>query len=197
MRLDDLRQLRFSSRAEFRISLIALFGVLFFGLLNGLLLAAAGSLIMVIAYASRPPVVILGRDPVAGYFVNRVRYPEATETPGALVIRSAGAWFYFNADHIRRQIFELLNQATSGIKTVVIDFSLVPAVDVTAGGVLRGLARSLKARGIAIALAGLRDDVRENLMAVGAEQDLGPIPAHRTIEDCLRHGAGPPILMKN
>lgn len=31
VRLDDLRQLRFSSRAEFRISLIALFGVLFLG----------------------------------------------------------------------------------------------------------------------------------------------------------------------
>jgi len=102
--------------------------------------------------------------------VNRARYPEATETPGALVIRSAGAWFYFNADHIRRQIFDLLNQAPSGIKTVVIDFSLVPAIDVTAGGVLRGLARSLKARDIAIVLAGLRDDVRENLTTVGAEQ---------------------------
>lgn len=197
VRLDDLRQLRFSSRGEFRISLVALFGVLFFGLLNGLLLAAAGSLIMVIAYASRPPVVVLGRDPVAGHFVSRMRYPEATETPGALVIRNAGAWFYFNADHIRRQILDLLNQATTGIKTVVLDFSLVPAVDVTSGGVLRGLARSLKARGIAIALAGLRDDVRENLIAVGAEQDLGPIPAHRTIEDCLGHGAGTPIRMKN
>jgi high affinity sulfate transporter 1 len=190
VRLDDLRQLRFSSRGEFRISLVAMFGVLFFGLLNGLLLAAAGSLIMVIAYASRPPVVALGRDPVAGHFVNRVRHPEATETPGALVIRSAGAWFYFNADHIRRQIFDQLNQSPSGIKTVVIDFSLVPAVDVTAGGVLRGLARSLNARGIAIVLAGLRDDVRDNLMAVGAEQDLGPMASHRTIDDCLCHGAG-------
>lgn len=190
VRLDDLRQLRFSSRGEFRISLVAMLGVLFFGLLNGLLLAAAGSLIMVIAYASRPPVVALGRDPVAGHFVNRVRHPEATETPGALVIRSAGAWFYFNADHIRRQIVDQLNQSPSGIKTVVIDFSVVPAVDVTAGGALRGLARSLNARGIAIVLAGLRDDVRENLMAVGAEQDLGPIASHRTIEDCLRHGAG-------
>jgi high affinity sulfate transporter 1 len=197
VRLDDLRQLRFSSRGEFRISLVALFGVLFFGLLNGLLLAAAGSLIMVIAYASRPPVVVLGRDPVAGHFVSRVRYPEATETPGALVIRSAGAWFYFNADHIRRQIFDLLNQATSGTKTVVVDFSLVPAVDVTAGVVLRGLARSLKARGIVVVVAGLRDDVRENLMAVGAEQDLGPIQAHRTIEDCLRHGTESPTLMKS
>jgi SulP family sulfate permease len=65
----------------------------------------------------------------------------------------------------------------------------LPAVDVTAGGVLRGLARSLKARDIAIVLAGLRDDVRENLTAVGAEQDLGLIPAHRTIGNCLRHVA--------
>jgi MFS superfamily sulfate permease-like transporter len=170
---------------------------LFFGLLDGLLLAAAGSLIMVIAHASRPPVVVLGREPAAGHFVNRARYPEAIEVPGALVIRSAGAWFYFNADHIRRQILDLLNQAPSGIKTVVIDFSLVPAIDITAGGVLRGLARSLKARGIAIALAGLRDDVRENLTAIGFEQDLGPISARRTIEDCLRHGAGASILMKS
>jgi hypothetical protein len=68
------------------------------------------------------------------------------------------------------------------------------AIDVTRGE-LRGLAQSLKARDIAIVLAGLRDDVRENLTAVGAEQDLGPIPAHRTIEDCLRHGAGSSILI--
>jgi SulP family sulfate permease len=62
--------------------------------------------------------------------VNRARHPEATQAPGALVIRSAGAWFYFNADH-------LLNQAPSGNKTVVIDFSLVPAIDVTAGAIAR------------------------------------------------------------
>jgi sulfate permease, SulP family len=194
VRLADLRALRLASRPEFRISLVAFFGVLIFGLLDGLLLAAAGSLIMVIAHASRPPVVVLGRDPVAGHFVNRARYPDAIETPGALVIRSAGAWFYFNADHIRRQVFNLLGEAPAGIKTIVIDFSLVPAVDVTAGGVLCALARSLKSRNIATELAGLRDDVRENLTAVGAEQDLGPIAAHRSIDDCLRHrpGSSPP-----
>ncbi len=189
VRLDDLRQLRYSSRAEFRIALVALFGVLFLGLLDGLLLAAAGSLMMVVAHASRPPVVVLGREPISGHFVNRARYPEATETPGALVIRSAGAWYYFNAENIRRQILDLLSRASPGIKTVVIDFSLVPAIDVTAAGVLRGLARSLKARDIAVELAGLRDDVRENLTAVGSEMDLGPVPAHRSIENCVRQDA--------
>jgi SulP family sulfate permease len=185
VRLEDLRRLRVSSRAEFRVSLLAFAGVLLLGLLDGLLLAAFGALIMLIAYASRPAVVVLGREPSSGRFVNRARYPEAGDTPGALVVRSAGAWLYFNADHIRRRIIELADNALAGTTTVVLDFSIVPAIDVTAAGILRTLARTLKARGIALELAELRDDVAESLKGFGAEPDLGPIVGHRTIEDCL------------
>jgi MFS superfamily sulfate permease-like transporter len=102
-----------------------------------------------------------------------------------LVVRSAGGWFYFNADHIRRRIGDLAEAAPAGLQTVVIDCSIVPYIDTTAGTALRVLARKLKAQGVAIALADLRDDVLENLKAIGAEQDLGPIAAHRSIEDCL------------
>jgi SulP family sulfate permease len=70
----------------------------------------------------------------------------------------------------------------------VIDCSIVPYIDTTAGTALRVLARKLKGKGIAIALAELLDDVRENLKAIGAEQDLGPIAAHRSIEHCLPQG---------
>ena len=185
VRLEDLRRLRVASRAEFRVSLLAFAGVLLFGLLDGLLLAAFGSLIMLIAFASRPAVVVLGREPGSGRFVNRARYADAGDTPGALVVRSAGAWLYFNAEHIRRQIMKLVDGAPAGTTTVVLDFSIVPAIDVTAAAILRTLARTLKARGIAPELAELRDDVAGNLKGVGAESDLGPIVAHRTIEDCL------------
>ena len=51
VRIDDLRRLREASRPEFRIAMLAFAGVLFFGLLNGLFLAAAGSLVMLIAQA--------------------------------------------------------------------------------------------------------------------------------------------------
>jgi hypothetical protein len=51
---------------------------------------------------------------------------------------------------------------------------------------LRVLARALSARHIKLVLAELRDDVVENLKALDAETDLGPITAHRTIEDCLK-----------
>jgi SulP family sulfate permease len=191
VRLEDLRRLRLASRAEFRVSLLAFAGVLLFGLLDGLLLAAFGALIMLIAFASRPAVVVLGREPGTGRFVNSARYPDAADTPGALVVRSAGAWLYFNAEHIRRQIMEIVDNAP-GTTTVVLDFSIVPAIDVTAAAILRTLARALKARGIALELAELRDDVAESLQGVGAEQELGPIVAHRRIEDCLARGAEQP-----
>jgi MFS superfamily sulfate permease-like transporter len=186
VRIDDLRRLREASRPEFRIAMLAFAGVLFFGLLDGLLLAAAGSLVMLIAQASRPNVVVLGRDPGTGRFVNRERYPDARDPAGALVVRSAGGWFYFNADHIRRRIADMVDAVPTGLQIVVIDCSIVPYIDTTAGTALRVLARKLKGQGIAIALAELRDDVLESLRAIGAEQDLGPIMARRSIEDCLQ-----------
>jgi high affinity sulfate transporter 1 len=185
VRIEDLKRLRLASRTEFRISLFAFAGVLLLGLLDGLLLAAVGALVMLIANAARPAVVVLGREPAAGLFVDRARYPDAGGIPGALVIRSAGAWLYFNADHIRRRVLDLIDNAPADLKIVVLDLSIVPAIDTTAGAALRALAKALKRRGIALALAQLHDDVLENLHAIGAEEDLGPIAAHRTIEDCL------------
>lgn len=187
VRLQELLRLRIESRAEFWTAMVACLGVLFFGLLDGLLLAAVGSLVMVIAYTSRAVVAVLGRDR-SGYFVSRARNPGASETPGALVVRSTSTWLYFNAEHIRRQILTMIDTAPAQIRIVVLDFSNVPAIDITAGMILRGLVRALKDRAIRVEIAELRDEVAENLKLIGAEQDLSPIVAHRTIDDCLAAG---------
>ena len=185
VRFEELRRLLIQSRAEFWTSMVACVGVLFFGLLNGLLLAAVGSLVMLIAQTSRPMVVVVGRERSTGHFVSRARNPDASDTPGALVMRSASTWLYFNAEHIRRQIVDMIDGTPAGIRTVVLDFSSVPAIDITAGTILRGLVRTLKDRGIRIELAELHDEVVETLKIIDAEHDLGPVVAHRTIEDCL------------
>ena len=185
VRFEELRRLLIQSRAEFWTSMVACVGVLFFGLLNGLLLAAVGSLVMLIAQTSRPMVVVVGRERSTGHFVSRARNPDASDTPGALVVRSASTWLYFNAEHIRRQIVDMIDGTPAGIRTVVLDFSSVPAIDITAGTILRGLVRTLKDRGIRIELAELHDEVVETLKIIDAEHDLGPVVAHRTIEDCL------------
>jgi high affinity sulfate transporter 1 len=184
VKLEELKALRAASRVEFRIALIALAGVLALGLLNGLLLAALGSLIVLIARAARPAIVLLARDP-SGRFINRERLAAAEEMPGTLVLRSAGAWVYFNGEHIRRQILQMVDGATAPVRTLVLDCSMVPMIDLQAAASLRILARLARERGIALHLAGLRDDVAEQLRTAGGEADLGEIVAHRTIEDCL------------
>lgn len=79
----------------------------------------------------------------------------------------------------------MVDAAPPGTKRVVIDFSIVPIVDITAAATLRALVRSLTARNIEVALAELHDDVAERLLAAGTEEDLGPIVAHRRIAECL------------
>ncbi len=109
----------------------------------------------------------------------------ADDTPGAVVARSAGAWVYFNADHIRRQIVDLVEHADGPIRTVVLDCSMVPSIDFNAASSLCDLAKTLAARGILLQLAELRDDVMDELRARDSETTLGLLVAHKTIDACL------------
>lgn len=184
VKFEELKRVRAASRSEFLIALVAMIGVLALGLLDGLLLAAFGALIMLIARASRPPVVLLARDS-AGRFVNRERVAGTQDTPGALVLRVAGAWVYFNSEHIRRRVLDEVERAPGTLRVVVLDCSMVPAIDITACAGLQSLTRSLAARGIKLQLAELRDDVVEHLQANGVAA-----VAHRSIEECLTAAAG-------
>lgn len=65
---DELRRYVAADRASMWVVLTALFGVLLFDLLPGLLLAVALSLVLFIARASTPHVVVLGRLPDNGRF---------------------------------------------------------------------------------------------------------------------------------
>jgi MFS superfamily sulfate permease-like transporter len=188
VKIEELRALKAASRTEFAIALVALLGVLTFGPLQGLLLAAIGSLVMLIARASRPAVAVLARDPASGSYMNKARHPAAQEIPSVLVVRSAGAWVYFNAEQIRRQFLDLVSQA-GAIRTVVIDCSATPTIDMTALTSLQAFAGAMKGRGIAVRLAELRDDVADSLRRRGAEADLGPIVAHRTVDQWVAASA--------
>jgi sulfate permease, SulP family len=189
VKLDELKALRTASRLEFRIALVALGGVLLFGLLDGLLLAALGSLIVLLARASRPLVVPLARD-ATGRFVNREGLAGGEEIPGVLAVRTSGAWLYFNAEYMRRHILELVATGGAPIHTLVLDCSMVPTIDYNATNSLTALARMLAVRGVSLRLAELRNEVVDSLRTAGAERDLGPIEAHLTVESlCDRAGS--------
>src|SRR4029450_2402008 len=90
MGLVDVRALRHIwrfSRSEFFVPIVALFGVLGSGPVNGVLLGAAISIVLLLRQAARPRVVELARVPGTTLFADRVRYPENEPVPGVLVVR--------------------------------------------------------------------------------------------------------------
>src|SRR5205807_7472481 len=92
-----LRDLWRVSRLEFGVALIALVGVLLLGILQGVLVAAIASLLMLIAGVARPHVAFLGRIPGTRRFSDLERHPDNEVLAGVLVFRIESALLYFNA----------------------------------------------------------------------------------------------------
>src|SRR4030095_876225 len=85
MGLVDVRALRHIwrfSRSEFFVAIVALFGVLGSGPVNGVLLGAAISIVLLLRQAARPRVSELARVPGTTYYANRARDPENDPMPG-------------------------------------------------------------------------------------------------------------------
>lgn len=183
--IGNLRQIAF---AEWIIALVAFFGVLLAGVLNGVLIAAAASLMLTIARLTRPEIATLGFDAESGSFVNLANRPSATTAPGALILRTAHPWVYFNVENIRRGILARVAE-TRGLKLVVLDFSPITSIDGTAAAALASIRRSLAAGGIALEIANLRDEVDGRLKLLAPEDGQVAYKVHLGIRDALAaHG---------
>jgi MFS superfamily sulfate permease-like transporter len=157
-------------------------GVLCSGILRGVLIGAALSILMLLRRASRPGTTELGRVPGTDFFADLVRHPENQREPGVIVFRMEGAILYFNADHVRDRFFELLDQRNDGdVRLAILFLGVVPAIDLAGAEMLADLHRALRARGIELKLAEARGQVREALKRAELERFFGPIQANQTV----------------
>jgi high affinity sulfate transporter 1 len=172
------------SRAEFAVAIAALLGVLESGLLRGVLIGAALSLLILIRRASKPPATELGRVPRTDYFADRIRNPENRREAGVFVFRSSGALLYFNVDHVRDRFFELLGEFGDARRAVFF-LGAVPVVDLAGAEFLSELHETLRARGIEFRLASVPSSVRETLIRAGCAEHLGTIVANESVSDVV------------
>jgi sulfate permease, SulP family len=184
VRFRDIQRLRQIAIAEWAIALVTFLSVLLAGVLNGVLIAAATSLALMIARFTRPEIAVLGFDPESGSFVSLANRPGASTVPSALVLRVSHPWLYFNVQNIRRGIIEKV-AATPGIKLVVLDFSPVTTIDTTAAATLASIQGTLTAAGIALEVAHLRDEVYRRLQLLASRDRALTLRVHLSIHDAL------------
>src|SRR4051812_21124041 len=119
------------ARPDFIAAIAALLGVTVFDALPGLFIGIAASLLLLVYRASRPYVAVLGKtDGIDGHYRDVARHPDATTTPGVVVLRIESGLYFANADTIRRQILHAANADET--HAVVLDAAITPFIDVSA-----------------------------------------------------------------
>jgi high affinity sulfate transporter 1 len=165
------RRLRNWRRSEFTLAMVAFTGVAVLGVLWGVGIAIALSLLNFVRRAWRPHDAALGRvDHLKGYH-DTERYPDAHLVPGLVLYRFDAPLFFANADYFRERVRAL---AHSGDATwIVVAAEPMTDIDATAGEMLLALNGELDALGIALAFAELKDPVRDRLRRYGIEDAIG------------------------
>ena len=131
IQVETLRTTWRFSRAEFADAMAALLGVLAAGLLQGVLIGVAISILLLIRRAENP------------------------REPGVLVVRPEGSIVYFNVDHVRDALSALLKMRPDPPQLVILFMGNVPHVDLAGAELLIALRRNCLGRGIEFRLAEL------------------------------------------
>jgi SulP family sulfate permease len=180
-----LKHLWKASRAEFASAIAACVGVLSFGLLQGVLIGAIISLVLLIRRASVPHVALLGRVPGTSRFTDCDRHTDNEMIPGVAIFRPEASLIYFNVDHICDTIRNRVATLGSGLLLVVIDLSAAAYVDVQGAHNLASLAEDMRARGIEVHIVEARASVRERLRVEGVDNSLGGVNRFTTVPEAI------------
>jgi MFS superfamily sulfate permease-like transporter len=166
-----MRRLLRWRRSEFVLAMVAFTGVAVLGVLWGVGVAIALSLLNFVRRAWRPHDAMLGRvDNIKGYH-DTERHPEARLIPGLVLYRFDAPIFFANADYFRERIRALARQGD--VTWIVVAAEPITDVDATAGETLARLNDDLTAAGVELAFAELKDPVRDRLRHYGVEDAIG------------------------
>jgi MFS superfamily sulfate permease-like transporter len=145
-RVDELRRFARLRRSAVVLALVALAGVLLFGVLPGLLIAVALSLVELLGRLSQPSVTELARDPATDAWGSRERHPSWRTVPGVYAAGVEGPLFYANSEGVKRALLDAVRGADGRPDVLVLDLSRNDEIDVQALDMLDELATELAAR---------------------------------------------------
>ena len=160
-------------KAEFLLSIAAFLGVALLGVLPGIAIAVALSILNVFRRAWWPYATVLGRvEGVEGYRDIHY-YPGAEHLPGLVIYRFDGPLFFANATTFRDEIRRLA-AADPKPTWILIAAEPVTDVDTTAADVLDELDEALNAQGISLVFAELKDPVQRKIERYGLTRTIDP-----------------------
>jgi len=176
VRLIDIGEWRRLARfrtAEFALASVTAITVLFVGVLPGIGIAVALSVIDLLRRLAAPHDSILGYVPGLAGMHDVDDYPAALQVEGIVVYRYDSPLFFANADNFLRRALTAVDDATEPVRWFLLNAEANVEVDLTAVDALDSLRRTLNDRGIVFAMARVKQDLSDQLAAAGFLASVG------------------------
>ncbi|MFC1824156.1 SulP family inorganic anion transporter [Thermodesulfobacteriota bacterium] len=138
-----------------------------------LLIGVMISLILYLWRTMHPRIVRVTKDPEFNMFVN-ADVENKPSCPQILHMRSENAIYFANAEYTVEHILERLEEHTTPIKFLLLDFQGVGFIDITGVDELRTLQDEIKQREIELTLMGVHLPVKKVLKSSGMINELKP-----------------------
>jgi sulfate permease, SulP family len=172
------------------VAMATFVGVLTFGLLDGVMIGAAISLVQLVTASSHPHVALLGRIPGTRRFSDRDRHADNELIPNVMIFRPESGLVYFNVDNVCDSILSRVRAAPKLPKLVVLDLSAAPLVDMQSAYTLASMAEELIVERIQFHAVEARSSVRDRLRHEGVDSKLGGVNRFTTVADVIDHFLG-------
>jgi MFS superfamily sulfate permease-like transporter len=129
----------------------------------------------------RPHYAVLGRvDGVRGYH-DVQRYPDARRIPGLVLFRWDAPLFFANAELFHQRVLEAVARSPTPVRQIIVTAEPVTSIDVTSADMLTELEQTLRASGIELRFAEMKDPVKDKLKRFGLFEDFGAANFHPTV----------------
>lgn len=175
-------------RRAFVVFVVTAIGLFCVGVVAGVIVGVVLSLLLLIAVASRSPVVRMAYDEGERTWVDAHAHPGAAEEEGVLVVAIDGPLFFADAAACKTQILRMA--AEPDVSVVVIDLGTTPDIDIDGSDTLTKTAGQLKAGGGRLLLARVDGERLGLLRRAGTLEAVGEENVFVTVRDAVAASRG-------
>jgi len=180
--VEELKELWHMRRSEFWIAAVCLFSVLVLGPLRAVIIAFLLATIDVLRRASQPGTWVLKEAPDGSHFIPE-ETDHASNTSGIIIYRFGAPLYFANATLFEEEVDQLVTQAATPVKWLVLDAEAMVDIDTTGAEVLQQVLTRLAEGGVTIAVSRANQPTSDllkhyHLMDIIGENRLFPTNRH-------------------
>ena len=201
----ELRRIAHFRRSEFVLALSTTAAVLTLGVLAGIGVAIALSILDLLRRIAKPHDGVLGYVPGMAGMHDVEDYPAGRQVPGLVVYRYDSPLFFANAEDFKARALLAVDEAPEEVEWFLLNAEANIDVDLTAVDALDELRRVLAERDIIFAMARVKYELRDLLITGGFVEKVGEQRIFTTLPTAVdayldwyvdHHGSTPPGLIR-